>query len=122
MGFEVAVSEWRQIDEALVDAVDLNLAGEFFDRRDDAALHVTVERVVRAQHPDAMTIEPIADQVDGIAHFDAQRLCLVRPGDGASVVVASDHDGDANQAVVERSLAADVIVVAVDEADGGHAR
>ena len=59
----------------------------------------------------------VAQVVDGVAHLDAERLGFGRPGDGAAVVVRQDDDRHADQAGIERALAGDVVVVAVDQRD-----
>jgi hypothetical protein len=59
----------------------------------------------------------VAQVVDGIAHFDAERLRLGRPGDSAAVVVGQDDYGDTDKAGIERPLAGHIIVVAVDQRD-----
>lgn len=67
-----------------------------------------------------MPAHQVLQFVSGLAHLDAERLCLGRARDRAAVVVAQHHQRDAAKARLEHALAAGVEVVAVNEPEHGR--
>ena len=88
---QAAPLETGKIQKRLVDAVALDLGREGGERVHDAAAHVAVEGVIRAQDLDAVTGQGLAVEVIGIAHLQAEGFGLVAAGDEAAIVVRQ-HD------------------------------
>ena len=111
----------RHVEEALVDAVDLDVRRESFVHRVHPAAHVPVKRVVAAEDAHALSLYQVADQEHRRAHLDAERLRLRGPGDRAAVVVRQDDDGLSLELWIKDPLAGAVEAVAVDERERlGH--
>ena len=65
-----------------------------------------------------MRLDLVADEVQGLAHFDTKSLGFIAAGDGTAVIVRQHDDGHVLQRRVEDPLGADVKVRAVADRDG----
>jgi hypothetical protein len=89
---QAAPLEPGQVEKRLVDAIQLDLWRERAQGIHDAAAHITVERVVRAEDGDAVAGQGVAIKVVRVAHGKAERLGFVTAGDDAAVVVRQHDD------------------------------
>jgi hypothetical protein len=111
--------------EALVDAVNLDLRGESGEDRRDAPAHVAVERVVARKRLDAVALRQPLELIPGGAHLHPQRLHFVAAGDDAAIVVGEHDDRRAGDSRIEGALAGHEKIVAIDQRElrcGGHAQ
>jgi len=117
---QTAALEPGQVEKGLVDAVELDFRGKGAQRVHDAAAHVAVQRIVGAEHGDAVTGQFLAVEVVGIAHREAEGFGLIAAGDEAAVVVRQHDDRSAFQGRLKDPLTADVKIVRVSQGEDGR--
>ena len=101
--------------EALVDAVDLDVGGEVAQDADDAVAHVAVQRVVGRQRQNAVRGGQLFHLEPGRAHLHAQGLDLGAAGHRATVVVGQHDHGHAGQPGLKDPLATHIKVIDIDQ-------
>jgi hypothetical protein len=82
----------RQVEKCLIDTIDFDLGRFRGQRLHDAAAHIPVERVIRAEDFDAVAGEGLAVEVVGIAHRQAEGFRFVAAGDDAAVIVRQHNN------------------------------
>ena len=117
---EVGNCQAVQIEEALVDAVDLDTRCSGGENARDPFRQVAVKSVVRLKDNDAVLLDDVAHLEEGHAHGDAEHLRLVRSGDHAAVIVGQDDNWPVHEMRPEDPFAGCVEVVAVDQGEGRH--
>ena len=111
-----------KVQETLIDGIHLHPWRHFAQHIHHPCRDIAVQRVIAAEHLNAVRLDQVADLEVRLAHTDAQRLGLVAAAHHTAIVVTQHHHRQATYIWTEQPLAAHIEVIAVHQRiDSRHA-
>jgi len=118
-----SIFKTAEVQETFINRIDFHIWREVVIDLNDPPRNITVKRIVTGKHPDPVCFNLVSDQVQWLAHLNAERLGFVASRDRASVIVRQHNHRHVLQSWIEDPFGADVEVRAVADRDRTlHAR